>query len=152
VTGRLPTVVALGAVRGSRLLVQATTLTLVDETPTGETIRESELVLDGERITLRQVITQRVRDEAARFNRRRKTLFQGLVQPNDAEHVQDGYRLPKWRKLDPELQSHRALSAFLANRFFVLVDDRQVADLDQVLVVRPGTRIAFIKMVPLVGG
>ncbi len=36
--------------------------------------------------------------------------------------------------------------------FILLVDDRQVDSLDQVIEVSPATTATFIKLVPLVGG
>jgi len=34
----------------------------------------------------------------------------------------------------------------------VLVDDRQAESLDEDIVVKPETRVSFLKLVPLVGG
>jgi hypothetical protein len=44
------------------------------------------------------------------------------------------------------------LGAFGRNAFVVLVDDRQVAELDEEVHLRAGTRVTFLKLVPLVGG
>jgi hypothetical protein len=54
--------------------------------------------------------------------------------------------------LDPDAQCRLALEAFEHNRFFLLVDDRQVDTLDEEIVIRPDTEIGFFKLVPLVGG
>jgi hypothetical protein len=42
--------------------------------------------------------------------------------------------------------------AFKRNGFVVLVDDRQVTDLDEVLEVSADTEVSFVRLVPLVGG
>src|SRR3712207_6926019 len=55
------------------------------------------------------------------------TLFRstGLVQPEQTERVVGGYRVRERRRLDWEAQFERALRAFAANGFLVLVGDRQ---------------------------
>jgi hypothetical protein len=53
---------------------------------------------------------------------------------------------------DPEERTRVTLGAFGRNAFVVLVDDRQVAELDEEVHLRAGTRVTFLKLVPLVGG
>ena len=45
-----------------------------------------------------------------------------------------------------------ALHGFARNAFLVIVDDRQVTDLEAEIRLAPGTDITFIRLVPLVGG
>ena len=45
-----------------------------------------------------------------------------------------------------------ALDGFRRNAFFVVVDDRQVTELDAEIRIRPETAITFVRLVPLVGG
>jgi hypothetical protein len=56
------------------------------------------------------------------------------------------------RRVDPDEQYERAIRAFERNGFVVLVDDRQIEDLDAEVDLRMGTEITFLKLVPLVGG
>ncbi|WP_117212694.1 hypothetical protein [Allorhizocola rhizosphaerae] len=51
-----------------------------------------------------------------------------------------------------ERQFALAVQAFSRNGFIVLVDDRQVEELDDVIDLRMGTEITFLELVPLVGG
>lgn len=128
-------------------------LKIVDETPTGEVIRETTLVLASETITVRDLIERRVRDEVAAFNRSKaEQVFRGLVQPSDTEASLNGYRLRKPRQLDADAQCEKALEAFQKNGFFMLAYDRQVESLDDEIVVGPDVRVSFVKLVPLVGG
>ena len=46
----------------------------------------------------------------------------------------------------------RAQQAFAAREFMIVVDNRRVCDPDEVLVVKPDTRVEFIKILPMVGG
>lgn len=128
-------------------------LKIVDETPTGEVIRETTLMLASETITVRELIERRVRDEVRAFNERKAgEVFRGLVQPTDTEASLNGYRLRKPRQLDADAQYAKALEAFEKNGFFMLADDRQVESLDEKIVVGPDVRVSFVKLVPLVGG
>ncbi|MFG1737006.1 hypothetical protein ACGFLT_03190 [Micromonospora chalcea] len=53
---------------------------------------------------------------------------------------------------DPEERTRMTLDAFGRNAFVVLVDDRQVTDLDEKVRLHAGSRVTFLKLVPLVGG
>ena len=56
------------------------------------------------------------------------------------------------RAIDAERQVYIALDAFQKNGFFVLVDDLQAESLEQVVRLRSGTEVSFVKLTPLVGG
>ena len=128
------------------------TLTVYDETAFGE--RSNGRLLDflTERITVQELIRERVYQEVREYNAATPEYFRGLVQPSDAEAVLNGYRIRQRRKLDWEAQYARALEAFRRNGFFILVDDRQVESLEDEITLRPETQVSFIKLVPLVGG
>lgn len=130
----------------------ASTLTLYDETLSGERTPACTLDFLSERVTVRELIRRRVHQEVQDYNLRFPELFQGLVQPTDAERTLNGYRLRTPRRIDWERQAERALEAFERNGFMVLVDDRQAESLDEEIVVRLDTVVSFLKLVPLVGG
>lgn len=102
-------------------------------------------------LTLRDLIRTRVREEVAKANATAGE-FRTLVQPVDAEVTLNGYRLPRGRIIDWEEQANKAEEAFLRNGFFVLVDGRQVEDLDEDLELTADSEIRFVKLTPLVGG
>lgn len=131
------------------------TLIIRDETATGEPLHEFPIEFSSERITVRDLIRERVYQEVSEYNfrsRREGGMFRGLVQPTDAERTLNGFRVPKNRDIDWEAQFDRALDAFGRNGFFILVDDRQVDALDETIMIRPGTQVSFVKLTPLVGG
>lgn len=64
----------------------------------------------------------------------------------------NGYRIRAGRKIDWEAQYAQALDAFRRNGFNLLVDDRQLADLDEEVEVKPGTQVTFLRLIPLIGG
>jgi hypothetical protein len=134
----------------------AVTVMIKDESGSGRVA--GTLTLDGvdERITLRDLVRTRVREEVARYNSQRGEgrgdIFAGLVMPEGAEPTRGGFRMPARRVIDWEQQADRAVRAFTKNGFFVLVGDRQVADLDEELHLTAHSDIRFIRLVQLVGG
>ncbi|WP_392838810.1 hypothetical protein [Streptomyces sp. LN500] len=67
------------------------TVTFVDETTSGTRQDAWELAMAEERLPLREVIRRRVFQEV--YNARQPELFQGLVQPTEAERTLNGYRM-----------------------------------------------------------
>ena len=128
------------------------TLTVHDRTATGRPVSSFELPNMPERITLRELIRLRVREEVAAYNLRPTTRFNGFVQPEDAIAEAAGYRLPKPRALDWERQADAAIESFGRNGFFVLVNKRQVNDLDAELDLTDTLDVGFVKLRQLVGG
>ena len=132
-------------------------LAIRDETPTGQSLYEMSLDFLSERISVRELLRERVHHEVREFNRHQDNLvFNGLVQPEATEQVLNGqrpeYRLKKHRVIDWETQYAHALEAFAQNGFFILVDDKQAESLDQEFVIGPATTVSFVKLTPLVGG
>ncbi|MGI5237847.1 hypothetical protein [Dactylosporangium sp. CA-139066] len=122
-----------------------------DETATGRLVGTMELDVPGV-VTLRELIRLRVREEVARYNARPVERFHGLVRPTAAEADLNGYLMPTPTRIDWERQADAAVAAFERNGFFVLVGDRQVEELDAELTLDEASRVAFVRLVPLVGG
>ena len=135
----------------------AVTLTIRDETASGDVYHELPLEFPSERITVRELIRERVYQEVQDFNRRdEEYVFRGLVQPTDAEKVLNGnrteYRLKKRREINWKQQFEKAVDAFDRNGFFVLVDNKQAASLDEQFTIGRDTEVSFVRLMPLVGG
>lgn len=133
------------------------TITVRDESASGETYHEMPLVFPTECITVREIIRERVYQEVQDYHRKQHDLvFHGFVQPNDTERVLNGkrteYRFKQPRQIDWKEQYERAITAFQSNGFLVLIDDRQADSLDQVVTIRPETNVSFVKLTLLVGG
>lgn len=129
-----------------------TMVAFVDETTAGERADAWHLEIFEERLALRELIRRRVFQEVAEHNATMPVVFRGLVQPGDTERTLNGFRMREPRRVDPEEQFARAVEAFGRNGFVVLVADRQVEELDDVVDLRQGTEITFLKLVALVGG
>ncbi|MEU2055267.1 hypothetical protein [Streptomyces bungoensis] len=128
------------------------TVTFRDETATGRATAEWQVAGQPARMTVRELIRLRVREEVTRHNARPGDRFHGLVRPDDAETELDGHRLREPRRIDWERQAEIAEHAFLANGFFVLLGDRQAADLDEVVDLDTAPGAVFVKLVALAGG
>ena len=133
------------------------TLTVRDETMSGDVYHEIPLEFPSERISVRDLVRERVYQEVQDFNRKRdERVFRGLVQPTDTERVLNGtkteYRLKADRDIEWKPQLEKALEAFEQNGYFILIDDKQAESLDQEFVIGRGTLVSFVKLTPLVGG
>jgi hypothetical protein len=129
-----------------------TTVTFRDETVTGRRLEELAIADLPETMTVRELVRLRVREEVARYNARPSHHFRGLVRPDDAEIELNGYRLRTPRRLEWEQQAVIAERAFARNGYFVLVGDRQMEDLDEIVDLTDDLELVFVKLVQLVGG
>jgi hypothetical protein len=128
------------------------TLTIHDETASGQKTNTFTLDCLTEHMTVRELIRTRIYQEVQDYNLREPEYFRGLVEPSAAERVLNGYKLKAKRKIDWQEQFKRALEAFERNGFFVLVGNRQAESLDDQFEVKVDTEVSFVKLVPLVGG
>jgi hypothetical protein len=125
---------------------------IFDEVPGGGRREACTLRLESERITARELIARRVRQEVEAYYGDGAGYFRGLVQPTDAEQVLNGWRVRAASRIDPGQQIASALDAFTHGRVLLLVDDREIDALDDPILLREHTEICFYKLVPLVGG
>jgi hypothetical protein len=129
------------------------TLTVRDETTSGKALATLDLQLEGEHVTVAELIRARVHQEVRAHNAARASAprFNGLVQPERAERELNE-RDRTFKPVDAERQVEVALHAFERGQILLLVDDRQVEELDQQVTLRPDSTVTFLKLVPLVGG
>jgi len=127
------------------------TLSVQDETTSGDCRSAGEFQFDNASLTLRELIRLRVQQEVERFNESEFEPFQGLVQPEETERILNGVR-PLRPVLDCEKQFAKAITAFKGNGFLVLIDDCQITELDETIHLTPQTKVTFLRLVPLTGG
>ena len=130
------------------------TLTVFDESTTGNRSDGIELSFPTESITVRELIRERVYQEVQDYNLNmiQQPFFKGLVQPTDAEQTLNGYKLKKPRQIDWKPQFDKAVEGFEKNQILVLVNDYQAEALDETIEIKRGTEVSFFKLTPLVGG
>jgi hypothetical protein len=131
-----------------------TELLIRDETTAslGKTEHTFTVHVSGEKISIRELIRQRVIQEVEEYNKRQPTVFRMLVQPSDTERTLNGFKFHKPRLVNPITQYEKAIEAFEGNGFIVLVDNYQVQSLEDEIALHPETSVTFLKLVPLVGG
>jgi predicted HTH domain antitoxin len=128
------------------------TILIRDEYLNGAITNEFEIELTDETISAKELIAKRVIQEVENYNSKLPEYFVGLVEPIDAEKTLNGYKLKKVKRIDPEEQVYVALDAFQKNAFFILIDNRQIEDLDHEIKLSADSAISFVKLTPLVGG
>jgi hypothetical protein len=128
------------------------TVTVCDETFPGGKTDELTLEFLTERVTVRELIRARVyqtvREHQARGARREPQR----MQPTLIERLLNGPTRGRQRRLDWEHEYERALQAFQKNGFLLLIDGRQVDDLDAEIELRAETQVTFLRLTPLAGG
>lgn len=130
-----------------------TTLLIRDEQLGGDSVREFELELPSERIDVRELIRSRVFQEVKDFNARQGLIeFDGLIQPTETERTLNGFRMKKRRRIDWQKQFARAVEAFETNQILILLDDRQLAERDETIEIKTGSKVTFLRLTLLVGG
>ena len=126
-------------------------LTVRDEgTAPPREAHEVTLELPAGGMTVRELLRRRIEHEVDEYNATRGTDFRGLVTPHPAERTLNGPQ--RRRRIDAGEQVAAATAAFERTRLLVIVDDRQVEELDEEIELRPDTDVTFVKLVPLAGG
>jgi hypothetical protein len=112
----------------------------------------------AERLSLRDFISRVVLEEVAAF--RRRQLQQRLIRVLSPDAIARGAQRGKValggrdldQKVDPPSAVETALQAFQDRIYFVFVDGQQKVALDEVVELRPDSRVTFLRLVPLAGG
>lgn len=108
---------------------------------------ELHLQLVSERMTAEELIRARVAREVERYNADESGTFVDFER-NAVEKRLNANR----DRIDVAKQMDQAVRAFTKNRYMLFVDDRQVEELDEVLLLNPQSEVLFVRLVPLAGG
>ena len=116
-----------------------------------KTVPVMELLFPSNRITVAELIRQRVAQEVTRY------LAEGaqaapLVEITEKERILNGTPKQTLETILLDLHCKRALQAFSANQFFLIVDDQQVTEPDEMIDLGQTTQVEFFRLRPLVGG
>lgn len=125
------------------------TLSFTDQAITGDRSPAVTLSFPTEEITVRQIIRERVYQEVQDKNQGGSPTHP-LVSPGPIEQILNSLKTTKL--LDWRPQFEKACQAFEANRFLVLIDDKQADSLDEPLILTHATTVTFLRLTPLVGG
>jgi hypothetical protein len=115
---------------------------------------------EGVQLTARTLIAERIRiewearqaEQAAAGGNRLPPLVTVDTMRRLNPFRAPGCEVPSDEAPTLESVTDLALNGFRRNAFFLIVDGRQVTDLDEVIPFRTTSQVTFLRLVPLVGG
>ena len=114
---------------------------------------------EGVVLTPRLLISERVRiewhagqDRQASHDDRPAPLVEIGGRPNPVQSAPAWVDIETGTPLSLDTVTAMALEGFTRNAFFLIVDGRQITDLDEALPLRPTSEVTFIRLVQLKGG
>lgn len=120
-----------------------------------ETVTLEELIHRTVAEQVRELVARRRLDEM----KARQVLDRQYLTPEEVRtQSSDGVvRYPsdqgkRARRIEVEDEIQKALRGFERAAYYVFVDGTQVGELKEVVRFRPGTRVVFLRLMPLVGG
>lgn len=128
------------------------TIIVKDQTIGGVGVNQINLSFENDLITVKDLIIRRVRKEVEIYNRKVATPYTGLVVPDKIERVLNKKINSNKNWVDFEKQSYVALDGFTKNQYFVIINDKQVENLEEEINLALVKEVEFIKLTPLVGG
>ena len=128
--------------------MQLTVTTIVFGLPTGQRLSQVHLALPVARVAVRELIAYKVRQEVEEcLNHQRSELSGEYLSP---EELLGTVAIAIPGTVGDEII--RAQQAFAVRAYMIVVDNRRVWGLEDVLTLGPTTQVEFIKILPLVGG
>ena len=140
-----------------------TTVAIYEETFSGERKPLLTVEFPSEVVTARELIRRYVYETVREQNQREVQRVREIEMARQAFDGDERERLLNGvsrtatleitaRQIDWEEEEKRALESFQRNRFFLLVEDRQVTELEETILLRSETQISFLRLLPLAGG
>jgi hypothetical protein len=115
-----------------------------------------DLRLASERVSAREIIRSRVVAEVEEINLRKQMSGRSYIITRASWerelNVTGADRQGKAASMDVEAEIEHAVAAFSRRQFIMLLDDRQIDDLDQMVGLRPDSEVVFVHLLPLRGG
>lgn len=127
-------------------------LQMHDEDARGTRLYTQRVAVEGDALSLKDLIKSRVQSEVQRINIQRPICFFSLVKPEEAELTMKGYRMKQHRELNVDGQIQAALDAFRKKSYLVNANGRDCLSLDDVINLSDNTEIVFIKFMEICGG
>lgn len=128
--------------------MQLTVTTIIFGLPTGQRYSHVQLTLPAVRLTVRELIAHKVRQEVEEcLSQQRSGLSGEYLAP---EELLGSVSSARPGTVGDEVAW--AQQAFAARAYMIVVNNRRVWDLEEMLHLEPTTQVEFIKILPLVGG
>jgi hypothetical protein len=124
-----------------------------DQTVGGPITHQMMIDFLTENITLRDLIKSRVYQEVKDTNAKRSISATAMFQLSATEAMlNEAQKHREFKPIEFQTEYDKAIDAFLKGRYFVLIDNHQPMDLDEMIVLHPDKKVNFIKLVYLTGG
>jgi hypothetical protein len=131
--------------------MQLTVTTIIFGLPTGQRTSHVCLTLPTDRLTVRELIAYKVRQEVEEVRTHQRPDVSGeYLTPEELLGVTTSASRGVTGTVLDEIA--RAQQAFTARAYMIVVDNQRVWEPDTRLTLRPETPVEFIKILPLVGG
>ncbi len=127
-------------------------LRIRDETAMGQVIYEFDLLLSKPQVSVKEIISERVKLEVENYRNKKKSKGYSLFEVDKVEQIFNKYDLKITSKLNIEKQVAIALRAFDSNEYFIIIDITQVDSLEQRVDITDNLQVSFLKLVPIMGG
>ena len=128
--------------------MQLTVTTIIFGLPTGQRLSSVRLALAAARLAVRELIAHKVRREVEEcLSHQRRGLSGEYLAP---EELLGAAASAAPGPVEDEVV--RAQQAFAVRAYMIVVDNRRVWGLEDMLTLAPTTQVEFIKILPLVGG
>lgn len=128
------------------------TILVQDCTLHGSLLNSLSLTLPAEQLTARELIQRYVHELVESHQLTPTPSRYRFFSPTADEALLNDQGQPPSRQIDVRRQCRLAFKAFESNGFVMLVDERQIDDLDEAFSITPISSIQFLRLVPLVGG
>lgn len=112
-----------------------------------------QMVVPRQILTASRLIELRVRQDVAEYNKHKYKRCSALIEITGAENILNS-QITKGnrREINADTLVATALKGFKSNSFVMLVGERQIVDLSEVIDVSAEPKITFIRLIPLAGG
>lgn len=126
-------------------------LLIKEENFAGKILDEILLDIESKSLTLKELIQKKIAQNISHQNQ--KIQIEQKQYENEFEQkLNPNHKAWEKKKLDTEKEVYRALEVFNNNGFLVMVDNRQITDLEEEILVFDDTQVSFIRLTQLVGG
>jgi len=126
-------------------------LKIIDKAIGAAEVAAPDLLVPLLTVSAREILRLRVEAEVERYNETCGATAL-LIEPHWRESELNTDRKQRFRAMKLEPQVARAIEAVEKRRVIMLLDGRQVTDLDEKFVLTPASEARFIRLVPLRGG
>lgn len=121
-----------------------------------------DILYPTESLTVRDFITRRVEKEVAHVNSMKRDperisaehrmFLAGLTKMSPEILLNGKSKNPARKFVDVHRAVDLALLSYMKGEYFLIYDNKQVEDLNEILLLKPDSEAVFLRLTPLIGG